>query len=103
MRRYMLASKGAKTDVDLRDYRQIIEDAVHKVLPQAEVKVEVDCYYVEPTPKQGVAIRIGREICKSDLKKYCVQIPKLFCSEEVELEEVKPDGQTKEVRHGGHH
>ena len=103
MRRYTLASKGAKTGVDLRDYRQVIEDAVHEVLPHAEVKVEADCYYVEPTPKQGDAVKIGRAICKSKLRKHCIQISKLFSSVEVELEEVRPDGKTKAVRHGGHH
>ena len=101
MRKYTLASRDAKEGVDLRDYQQIIEDAVHEVLPNATVQVEVDYYTVSPTPKQGDAVRIGRAICKSELKKYCVQIPKLFSS--IEIEEEKDDGGTKEKRPGGHH
>ena len=100
MRKYTLASRDAKEGVDLRDYRQVIEDAVHDVLPDATVQVESDYYIVSPTPKQGDAVRIGRAICKSALKKYCVQIPKLFSS--VEIEEEKEDDRTKEKRPGGH-
>ena len=51
MRKYMLASKGAKDDVDLREYQQIIQDAVHEVLPHATVQVEATYYTVSPTPK----------------------------------------------------
>ena len=101
MRKYTLASKDAKDTVDLRDYRQIIEDAVHGVLPNATVQVTEEYYTVSPTPEQGAAIRIGREICKSKLKKYCVQIPKLFSS--IEIEEVRPDGtEERKTRSGGH-
>ena len=101
MRKYTLASKEAKEGIDLRDYRKIIEEAVHEVLPNATVQVQSDYYIVSPTPKQGDAVRIGRAICKSELKQYCVQIPKLFSS--IELEEEKDDGGTKEKRPGGHH
>ena len=104
MRKYTLASPTAKTKVDLRDYADIITDAVHAVMPSAVVKVEQDCYYVDPTPTQGSAIKIGRQICQSALKVYCIQIPKLFCSIEVESktsEEDKNNGrETKRV--GGH-
>lgn len=102
MRKYTLASKDAKDTVDLRNYRQIIEDAVHGVLPNATVQVAEEYYTVSPTPEQGAAIRIGREICKSKLKKYCVQIPKLFSS--IEIEEVNPDEtEERKNRSGGHH
>ena len=58
MRKYTLASKGARGTVDLRAYRDVIESAVHKVMPKAMVLVGQDCYYVSPTPKQGAAVRI---------------------------------------------
>ena len=101
MRKYTLASKDAKINVDLRNYRQVIEDAVREVLPTAIVQVNADYYTVSPTPKQGDAVRIGRAICKSKLKMYCVQIPKLFSS--VEIEEEKDDGGTKEKHPGWHY
>lgn len=86
MRKYTLASVEDRAQVDLRNYEAVIAEAVHAVLPNAAVTVERNCYYVTPTPSQGEAIRIGRQICQSDLKHYCVQIPKLFSS--IELKEV---------------
>lgn len=99
MRKYTLASASAKSTVDLRDYEPAITDAVHQVMPKAVVKVTQDCYYVSPTPTQGDAIRIGRLICQSNLKNYCVQIPKLFSSIEIEEEN---NESTKPKRIGGH-
>lgn len=83
MRRYTLASLDARNDVDLRDFEGIIVDAVHSVCPTATVRVEKDCYYVSPTLEKGDAVKVGRQICKSALCKYCVHIPKLFSSIEV--------------------
>ena len=100
MRKYYLASTDAKDSVDLRNYRQIIEDAVHEVLPYAFVQVAEDHYTVTPTPKQGDAVKIGRAICKSDLRKHCVQIPKLFSS--IEIKEDLPNEKRKQKRSGGH-
>ena len=100
MRKYTLASPGAREDVDLREYENIITEAVHKYVPKAEVRVEKHCYYVSPEPKKGDAVRIGRLICQSDLKIYCVQIPKLFSS--IYIEEEKEDGEKKQKRAGGH-
>lgn len=102
MRKYTLASSDARSSVDLRTYSKIITEAVYEVMPQAVVQVEKDYYCVDPTPKQGDAIRIGRQICKSGLCQYCVQIPKLFSSVEIEpeTEEEKKDG-TKQSD-GGH-
>ncbi len=82
MRKYTLASTD-RDDVDLRAYEAEITDAVHSVMPSARVRVDKDCYYVSPTPDRGNAIRIGRKICESDLKHYCVKIPKLFTSIEI--------------------
>lgn len=84
MRQYYLASNEDRTSVDLRDYRSIIEEAVIQIMPNAIVEVFDKYYTVSPTPSQSCAIRIGRQICKSDrLNKYCVHIPKLFCSTEI--------------------
>lgn len=100
MRKYMLASAADRPTVDLRDYESIITEAVHEVMPKAAVQVEQDCYYVSPTPSKGDAIRIGRQICQSKLKYFCIQIPKLFSSSEIEEETANG---TKQKHNGGHH
>lgn len=106
MRKYTLASSTARANTDLRDYADIIEEAVHEVMPKADVRVEKDCYFVSPTPSQGAAIRIGRQICKSALSGYCIHIPKLFSSIEVndqpKKEERKNEPKRKQL-HGGHY
>lgn len=84
MRKYLLASVSEREDVDLRDYEDTIIEAVHEFMPTAEVTVEKDCYYVDPTPSRGTAVTIGRKICQSQLKKSCITIRKLFSSVEVE-------------------
>lgn len=88
MKKYTLASSRARKDVDLRDYEDIIVKSVTDVMGSRVDKVVVrqDCYYVSPTPSKGDAIRIGRLICKSALGNYCVKIPKLFLSVEMEEE-----------------
>ena len=83
MRKYTLASSQERQTVDLRDYASVITEAVHAYMPSAAVRVERDCYYVSPTPSQSEAIKIGRQICQSELKRSCVKIPKLFSSIEV--------------------
>ena len=82
MRQYTLASPD-REDVDLRAYKDDIIDAVHTYMPEAMVRVDKDRYYVDPTPSRGDAIRIGKKICESDLKIYCIRIPKLFTSTEI--------------------
>lgn len=82
MRKYTLASAD-REDVDLRNYKAEITEAIHSVMPTARVRVDRDCYFVSPTPNRGDAIRIGRKICESDLKHYCVKVPKLFTSIEI--------------------
>ena len=100
MRRYTLASSDARGEVDLRDYRDVIEEAIHEIVPSAQVTVEKDCYYVSPTPAKGDAIKIGRLICKSDLNHHCIQLPKLFTS--IPVKEDKHEEQ--QPKHpGGHH
>ena len=102
MRKYTLASPAARINVDLRDYEDIIKRAVHDIVPEAEVKVEEHCYYVSPELQQGDAVRVGRLICQSDLRIYCVQIPKLFSSVHIDEKEEKRNG-TKKKCVGGHH
>lgn len=101
MRKYTLASASDRSSVNLRDYEIVITEAVHAVMPAAIVRVEQDCYYVSPTPSQGDAIKIGRQICQSNLKHFCIQIPKLFSS--IEMEEVASNGRNEKKRLGGHH
>ena len=86
MRRYTLASSEHKQKVDLRDYEEVIVEAVRVAMKDVEdvsVAVHERCYEVSPSPSRGAAIAIGRAICKSGLGKCCVQIPKLFLSVEV--------------------
>lgn len=85
MKRYTLASGVARRTVDLRDYKDIIVEAVATVMIEKDVTVvvEKDCYYLSPSPSQGEAIKIGRLICRSTLNKHCIHIPKLFNGMEV--------------------
>ena len=105
MRRYALASPEHKQQVDLRDYEDVIVNAVKDVMrgiSGVSVVVYEHYYEVSPSPSRGDAIAIGRAICKSGLNKYCVQIPKLFSSVEVlQNVEVKNDREKKD-RMGGH-
>ena len=92
MRKYTLANQRAKATVDLTEYSEIIANAVMDVMNDVDdvtVLVEKDCYYVSPTPSKGAAIRIGRLICKSALSTYCIYMPKLFSS--IEMEELDND------------
>ena len=100
MRKYTLASPTARNDVDLRQYKTIIEEAVHEIMPQAKVVVTQDCYYVSPSPDPNDARKIGRTICQSELKHYCVLIPKLFTS--IKVKEVTYHEQSKTKLSGGH-
>lgn len=99
MRKYTLASSVDRPNVDLRVYAAVITEAVHAFMPTADVRVERDCYYVSPTPTQGEAIQIGRQICQYALKHYCIQIPKLFSSIEIKEEPHEP---RDEKYSGGH-
>lgn len=105
MRRYGLASPEYKQNVDLRDYEDVIVKAVTDVMKDVEgvsVAVYKNYYEVSPSPDRGMAIAIGRAICKSKLNQYCILIPKLFSSVEVsDKKEVKVDRREKN-RMGGH-
>ena len=95
MRRYALASPGHKQNVDLRDYEDVIVAAVTAAMQNVENVTVVVCeryYEVSPSPSRGAAIAIGRAICKSGLGKCCVQVPKLFSSVEVCMDEEEKNG-----------
>ena len=104
MRKYTLASGDARMKVDLRDYVDTIEEAVHGIMPTATVKICESCYYVTPAPSKGEAIKIGRRICQSALAQYCVPIPKLFVSVEItdKTKEEAKDGTDQSKFNGGH-
>ena len=105
MRRYTLASLEHKENVDLRDYEDVIVAAVKAAMKDVEnvsVLVEARFYEVTPSPSRGAAIAIGRAICKSGLGKCCVQIPKLFSSVEVCVDEEEKNGREGTNKMGGH-
>ena len=84
MRRYTLASKDSRKDVDLRDYAGEIMDSVHQIMPDAAVMVTQRYYTVSPAPNRGQAIKIGRLLSKKDvLGIHCIKISKLFNGENV--------------------
>lgn len=105
MRRYALASPEHKRDVDLRDYEDVIVAAVMAAMKDVDgvsVAVHERYYEVSPSPGRGAAIAIGRAICKSDLGKCCIQIPKLFSSREVSYDKEEKDEPKTKNRMGGH-
>ena len=101
MRRYYLASAEKRGIVDLREYQDEIVEAVHQIMPQAQVEVKKDFYEISPSPSKGCAIKIGKLLSNKDvLGGYCIKISKLFCSEEVECKECVDGTEKKCV--GGH-
>ena len=103
MRKYYLASPAERGEVDLRRFQKEITAAVHRYMPRAQVEVTERYYTVHPTPDKGNAIRIGRALSSKNIMGcYCVYIPKLFCSEEIEEGKELEDGRKKKCV-GGHH
>ena len=101
MRRYYLASLEHKQNVDLRDYEDVIINAVIAAMKDVEdvsVSVKEKFYEISPSPNRGTAIAIGRAICKSGLGKCCVQIPKLFSSVEVCIDKEEKNDRKKTDR-----
>lgn len=104
MRRYYLTSAAARRSVDLRDFADVITNAVTTTMTGVDITVvvEKDSYIVSPAPSRGQAIKIGRLICRSKLNKYCVQIPKLFTGFDVETkkEELDESRAEQKTNHG---
>lgn len=72
MRVYKLAAPYHRSYVDLRDFKDIIEQAVHKEVPDAKVIVKEDCYEIDKDISKGDAIRIGRTLASGELSQYCL-------------------------------
>ncbi len=105
MRRYALASLEHKQNVDLRDFEDVIVNAVMEAMKDVvgvSVVVHERYYEVSPSPSRGAAIAVGRAICKSGLGKCCVQIPKLFSSVEVAIGKEEKSDEGKSDGLGGH-
>lgn len=105
MRRYALASLEHKQNVDLRDYEDVIVEAVMAAMKDVEgvsVVVHEHYYEVSPSPSRSAAICAGRAICKAGLGKFCVSVPKLFLSVEVLKEKEEKNDEKKTDRMGGH-
>ena len=56
MRVYKLAAPYHRSYVDLRDFKDIIEQAVHQEVPDAKVVVKEDCYEIDRDISKGDAI-----------------------------------------------
>ena len=67
-------------DVDLTDYTDLITSIIHTHAPEVMLRVLPDQYLVTPRLTQSQAIRIGREIAKTELGQFCYLKPMLFKS-----------------------
>ena len=84
MRVYKLAAPYHRSYVDLRDSKDVIEQAVHKEVPDAKVIVKENCYKIDKDISNGDAIRIGRTLDSGELGQYCLQRATLFIGHTVE-------------------
>ena len=103
MRKYVLADITKRSQVDLRDYKDIITKAVEEVAPGSTVYVGKNYYSINEQLSHGQSVRIGRKICESELGHYCisVKLSKLFNSTIIKEES---DGNiNKQKQTGGHH
>lgn len=96
MRKYSLADISKRSQVDLRNYKDIIVAAVQEFAPGSTVTVAKDHYTVKEQLTHSQAVRIGRKICESELGRYCISIKlsKLFNS--TIIQEVKDDNRNKQ-------
>ena len=101
MRKYTLANGQKRAMVDLRDYEDIIINAVLEFAPDATVAVFKEYYTVKEPLTQSQAVRIGRKICESDLSQHCVKLSKLFNS--MLIKEGTDENRNKQKQIGGHH
>lgn len=101
MRKYTLANGEKRGFVDLRDYEDVIVNAVLEFAPGATVTVCKDCYAVKEPLTQSQAVRIGRRICESDLSQHCIKLSKLFNS--TVIKEATNDNRNEQKQTGGHY
>ena len=103
MRKYTLANIEQRSQVDLRNYKDIIVAAVQEFAPGSTVAVAKDHYTVNEPLTHSQAVRIGRRICESELGHYCIgiQLSKLFNS--TIIQEAKDENRNKQKQTGGHH
>ena len=84
MTKYMLTSTEAREKVNLRDYGQIIADAVFEVVEDDEpmIRTARDFYYVEmDVPMTEIErIQIDEILSASELGKYGVEGQMLFAA-----------------------
>lgn len=79
-RSYSLINKTV--DVNLTNYTDLITDIINKHAPEVNVTVLQNQYLVSPRLTQSQAIRIGREIAKTELGQFCYLKPVLFKSKD---------------------
>ena len=101
MRKYMLADGSKRGVVDLRDYEDIIVEAVQAFAPGNTVVVTSDYYIVKDPLTQSQAVKIGRKICESSINQHCIKLSKLFNSKPVK--ENMNDNRKEQKHPGGHH
>lgn len=78
MRIYELANTELRGEVNLLDYKDIIEQVISEEAPTVKVTIEPDRYILDSDITKGQAIRIGRKIARSKLGKYCLLRSILF-------------------------
>ena len=84
MREYRFTSSFARDTVDLREYEDVIKDAVAHVNPKAKVEVYEDRYTIDSISRSE-SVQVGRQLSKTALAQYCitVEISRLFYGQEV--------------------
>lgn len=79
MKIFYLHNKAYSSSFDFRDYRNIIEKDVKKVLPNASVICMKRFFLVNPAPNKKQSIMIGENLCKRvEFQQYIVHIPRLL-------------------------
>ncbi len=79
MKIFYLHNKAHRSSVDFRVYKDIVENDVRKVLPDASVFCMKRFFLVSPAPNKKQTIMIGENLCKrKEFKQYIEYIPRLL-------------------------
>ena len=78
MKLYRFADKEFRDSVDLTIYRDVIEEVVRKVKPEATVTVLKEGFYLDITPTKRESIRISQELRNNGFEQYIMYRPCLF-------------------------